>query len=154
MTDYNLILSSKLSQAGETITPKARTAVNQAIIECAISAVEKYKESEAKAINGEAVRFLSSIVKGELVAWIRLKYLERAKKTAHMLADSRNMLHYVIRKSAITYTIIPNDMVDHYKRTGFFKRDATAKELNELADYVAYPKREVKAVRVLHKSQP
>jgi len=144
MTDYNLILSSKLSQAGETLTPKARSAVNQAIVECCIVAVQKNRDSEAKAINKEAVKFIPSILKGELTAWIRYQYLKRAKKTAQLLADSRNMLHYVIRKSVITYTIIPNDMVDHYKKTGVFPKDATAKKLTELSDFVAYPKREIK----------
>lgn len=153
MTDYNLILSSKLSQAGETLTPKARTAVNQAIVECCIVAVQKNKDNEAKAINKEAVKFIPSILKGELTAWIRYQYLKRAKNTAQLLADSRNELHYVIRKSMITYQIIPNGKVDFYKKTGVFPKDATAKKLNDLADFVAYPKRDVKAVRVLHRKK-
>jgi len=152
MTDYNLILSSKLSQAGETLTPKARTAVNQAIVDCAIVAVESYKSIEAKAITGEAIKLIPAIFKGELTLRIRQHYLKRAKIRAQMEANTQNRKIYVIRKSELKYETVSTGQVDHLKKIGVFGKNVTAMRLEELSDFVAYPQQRVDFVRVIKRA--
>ena len=152
MRQYSSILNSRLSRGNETLTVSQRTCVQLAMVDCVAAALETYKTNEAMAINKEAAGLIPSIIKGEIILWIRNWYFKRAKKAAQLRANTENYKIYVVRCSAIAFKLLSTADIDHNKKIRVLGKDVGAKELTTAAAYIATPEsKSTKPVRVLHR---
>ena len=144
MNKTTLILRSKLSQAGQTMTPEQTRCAELAMLDYMALGVATYRENESKALTKEATGLFSSIIKGELKLWIRNWYFKKAKKEAILRSQMENRKFYVIRKTDIAYQLLSTADVEQGKKLKVLGKHVDAKKLTETADFVAYPKKVLK----------
>lgn len=141
MNQINLILRSNLSKLGVTLNADQDIAVQGAMTDYAVMAVNRYIDKKAKEARLEAVGFFSSIMKGEFHLYVRKLFFQRAKRQAILRCETENHKVYVIRSGDYSYEVLSTRDVNFNRKVRLLGKNADAKKLTEIADFIAYPKR-------------
>ena len=120
-------------------TPSELSRVQVAMENYAVGMLLEYKSEEMKGEVKSFFKLMLQFTRDNAMLYMRYRVFKFAKRQAQLRANTENYKVYVIRESNIRYKVLSTIDVQFNKRIRVLGKDVTAKDLHEIADFVAYP---------------
>lgn len=119
------------------ITPDIKGIVYNSMVQYAREAREEKDLSELR----QGLGLLPGLLRARLSKWVTKIVRNQYCKMAQLRADTENYKMYVVQGRGLTFKIISTREFKMNKRIRVFKKDLTAKEMEEVSCFTAWPKK-------------
>ncbi len=131
------LYKGKYPDSPVTITPGLRGVIYTSMLQIA---KEVRQEQDLKELR-EAFKIIPRLFWTKLSFYVKRYVRNQYCKTAQYRADTENYKQYVVQGRGLTFKIFSTRDYKYNKRIRVFKKDLTAKEMEEISCFVAWPKK-------------
>jgi hypothetical protein len=131
------LYKGKYPDSPVTITPGLRGVIYTSMFQIA---KEVRQEQDLKELR-EGFKIIPRLFWTRLTSWVKRYVRNQYCKVARLRADTENYKCYVVQGRGLTFKIFSTRDYKYNKRIRVFKKDLTAKEMEEISCFVAWPKK-------------